>query len=88
MLGDRRIAALLQGATLVIETAGILALVPRLRVWIGLGLLGFYAGVLLTFDYGFHLNAVLTAMYLLPVDRWLKRRREKQIEEGSTVAGR
>ena len=85
VLGDRRIAALLQGATLVIETAGILALVPRLRVWIGLGLLGFYAGVLLTFDYGFHLNAVLTAMYLLPVDRWLKRRREKN---DTTAAGR
>lgn len=72
VLADRRIAALLQGATLVIETAGILALVPRLRVWIGLGLLGFYAGVLLTFDYGFHLNALLTALYLLPVERWVR----------------
>jgi hypothetical protein len=75
VLGDRRIAALLQGATLVIETAGILALVPRLRVWIGLGLIAFYAGVLFTFDYGFHLNALFTALYLLPVDRWLARRR-------------
>lgn len=71
VLGSRRAAVLLQWATLIIETAGILALIPALRVWIGLGLLAFYAGVLLTFDYGFHLNALFTALYLLPFDRWL-----------------
>jgi hypothetical protein len=77
VLGSRRVAAVLQGLTLVIETAGVLALVPALRVWIGLALLGFYAGVLLTFDYGFHLNAFFTALYLLPVEdglKWRKRR--------------
>jgi len=27
----------------------------------------------LTFDYGFHLNMVLTALYFLPLDHWLPR---------------
>jgi hypothetical protein len=79
VLGSRRAAAFLQAATLVIETAGILALVPRLRVWIGLALVGFYVGVLLTFDYGFHLNALFTAMYLLPVERWLAWRKQTRV---------
>lgn len=71
LLHSRTAAQLLQVFTLIIETAGILALVPRLRPWIGWGLLGFYAGVLATFDYGFEFNAVLTALYFLPVERWL-----------------
>lgn len=78
VLSDRRIAAALQVATLVIETAGILALVPQLRTWIGLGLVAFYGGVLLTFDYGFEINVLLTALYLLPVERWLSEWRERR----------
>lgn len=73
ILGSRTLAAALQWGTLVIETAGVLAIFPRLRTAIGVGLLAFYAGVLLTFDYGFHFNALFTALYFLPFDRWLTR---------------
>lgn len=65
------LATFLQALTLVFETAGILALAKRLRPWIGLGLLGFYAGVLITFPYGFQFNAALTALYFLPFDDWI-----------------
>ena len=71
IVGSRTLARWLQVGTLVIETAGVFALVPRLRPWIGLGLVGFYAGVLVTFDYGFEFNALFTALYLLPVERWI-----------------
>jgi len=73
ILSSRSLAQGLQVATLVIETAGILAIFPRLRPWIGLALLGFYAGVLATFDYGFQFNALLTGLYLLPCERWINR---------------
>jgi len=78
ILSSRTFTQILQAATLVIETAGVLAVIPRLRMWIGLALLGFYAGVLLTFDYGFHFNALFTALYLLPVEPWMTRRAERQ----------
>jgi hypothetical protein len=86
IVSSRTFTQWLQAATLVIETAGVLALVPRLRSWIGLGLLGFYAGVLATFDYGFELNALFTAMYFLPVERWITawaERRNKRNHETS-----
>jgi hypothetical protein len=73
ILSSRSLAQGLQIATLVIETAGVLAIIPKLRPWIGLALLGFYAGVLATFDYGFQFNAVLTGLYLLPCERWINR---------------
>jgi hypothetical protein len=77
IIASRSFTQGLQWLTLVVETAGILAIFPRLRPWIGVGLLGFYAGVLATFDYGFQLNALLTAIYLLPVERWLATRRQR-----------
>jgi hypothetical protein len=80
IVGSRSLTQILQAATLVLETAGIVALVPRLRPWIGLGLLGFYAGVLVTFDYGFEFNALFTALYLLPVERWITTWAEKRVE--------
>jgi hypothetical protein len=79
ILESRTFAKFLQVATLVIETAGVLALVPRLRTWVGLGILGFYVGVLLTFDYGFYFNFIFTAVYLLPVEPWLTRRAEQAL---------
>jgi hypothetical protein len=78
ILSSRTFTQALQVLTLIVETAGILAIVPRLRVWIGLALLAFYSGVLATFDYGFQFNAVLTALYLLPFERWLMRRAERR----------
>jgi hypothetical protein len=71
ILASRAFTQWLQIGTLAIETAGILAIFPRLRTLIGIATLGFYAGVLLTFDYGFQFNALFTALYLLPVERWL-----------------
>lgn len=80
ILSSRTFTRILQVATLVIETAGVLAIFPRLRPWIGLGILGFYAGVLLTFDYGFHFNALFTALYLLPVESWITKWAERKNE--------
>jgi hypothetical protein len=71
IVGSRSFTRWLQIGTLVIETAGIFALVPQLRTAIGLGLVAFYAGVLVTFDYGFEFNALFTALYLLPCERWI-----------------
>ena len=72
IIHNRQLTMLLQGATLVVETAGILAIFPRLRTWVGLAILGFYVGVLVSFPYGFFFNAILTAILLLPVDRWIE----------------
>jgi len=74
ILSSRTFTQSLQVLTLIVETAGILGIVPRLRLWIGLALLGFYAGVLASFDYGFEFNAILTALYFLPVEHWINRR--------------
>jgi hypothetical protein len=70
MLGSREFTKWLQIATLILETAGVLAIFPRLRSLIGCGLMGFYGGVLATFDYGFQFNAALTALYFLPIE-WI-----------------
>jgi hypothetical protein len=78
ILHSRTFTQVLQAATLVVETAGVLAVFPRLRTWIGLAMVGFYVGVLLTFDYGFHLNLLFTALYLLPVERWVQNYVQKQ----------
>ena len=73
LINHRTLTAWLQAATLIVETSAILAIIPRLRTIIGLALLGFYIGVLITFPYGFGLNAIFTAVYFLPVERWLTR---------------
>lgn len=77
MIDSRSFTRGLQILTLVVETGGILAIFPRLRLWIGLATLAFYAGVLATFDYGFQFNALFTAIYLLPVEAWLTKRAER-----------
>jgi hypothetical protein len=74
LLSSRTAAKWLQMLTLVAETAGILGVIPRLRVAVGLLLLAFYVGVIVTFPYGFAINAGLVALYFLPVERWLDRR--------------
>jgi hypothetical protein len=69
MLSSRGVTQWLQMLSLVFETAGVLAVFPRLRPVIGWGLVAFYGGVLATFDYGFQYNALITAVYLLPLER-------------------
>lgn len=74
LLSHRAVAQGLQIFTLIIETAAILAVFPRFRPWIGWALLAFYAGVLATFDYGFEFNALLTAVYFLPLEQIMNAR--------------
>lgn len=81
ILGSRTFARGLQVLTLVCETSGILAVFPRLRPWIGLALVAFYVGVLATFDYGFQFNALLTALYLLPCERWITRAATRRLTD-------
>ena len=71
LLWDVRLTALMQTGALVIECFSILCIVNRwFRYGIGLALFGFYLGVLTTFvDFGFHFNAILVALFLLPADR-------------------
>ena len=72
ILYDTRLTAWLQTGALVIECISILAVFHwALRYAVGVGLIGFYIGVLTTFvTFGFHFNAILVALFLLPVD-WL-----------------
>ncbi len=71
MLFDSRLTAVLQTGALVIECLSIVAIFHwALRYLVGFGLIGFYIGVLGTFvTFGFHFNAILVAMFLLPCDR-------------------
>ncbi len=70
ILYDDRLTAWLQTGALVIECLSILCIFHwMLRYAVGLGLIGFYIGVLTTFvTFGFHFNAILVALFLLPVD--------------------
>ncbi len=79
ILSSRTFTQWLQVGTLIIETAAILAIFPRLRPWIGWSLLAFYIGVLATFDYGFQFNAFFTALYFLPCENWITRAAERRI---------
>jgi hypothetical protein len=86
ILSSRTLAQALQVGTLVVETAGVFAVIPGLRPWIGWGLIGFYAGVLATFDYGFQFNAILTALYFLPCEPAINgaaMRHMRRLESGS-----
>ena len=84
ILFDSRLTAVMQTGALVIECVSILCIFSsRLRYGVGIGLIGFYIGVLTTFvTFGFHFNALLVALFLLPVD-WaigLKFNNESQSE--------
>lgn len=70
ILYDDRLTAWLQTGALAIECLSILCIFHwMLRYAVGLGLIGFYIGVLTTFvTFGFHFNAILVALFLLPVD--------------------
>ena len=81
ILGSRNITTALQVLTLIVETAGILAIFPRLRPIIGWALVGFYAGVLATFDYGFQFNALFTALYFLSIERFINSRAASSLKK-------
>lgn len=72
LLDHPAIAKAAQSSALLVETLAILALIPGMRVVVGLALLGLYLGILTTFvDFGFHFNALLVAMFLLPLEPYL-----------------
>jgi hypothetical protein len=78
LLSDRRLAAALQWVTLLAETGGFVAVVSRrLRPLIGLALIGFHAGAICVFGWGFHANLLLLALVFLPLDRWVPRAVER-----------
>jgi hypothetical protein len=83
MLASRNFTQVMQVLTLVFETAGILAIIPRFRLAIGIGLVAFYAGVLATFDYGFQFNALFTALYFLPVEQLVSRLTAERLSKNS-----
>jgi len=70
VLYDDRLTAWMQTGALAIEVLSILCIFHWIiRYAVGLGLIGFYIGVLTTFvTFGFHFNAILVALFLLPVD--------------------
>lgn len=93
LLAHRDAAVWLQVATLVVETGAVLAIVSaRLRVAVGVGLLGLYAGISESFGFLFQYNAVLVAAFLLPtgalVDTACRRARAAMRVEVRLTGGR
>lgn len=90
ILSSRTLTRLLQTGALIFETSAILGLFNRWLRWIvGFNLLGFYLGVLTTFvDYGFHANALLVALFLLPTRRFIegKRNGDRSKKESQTAS--
>jgi hypothetical protein len=85
ILSSRSLTHGLQVLTLIVETAGVLAIFPRLRPLMGWALVGFYAGVLATFDYGFQFNAFFTALYLLPFERLITQAAVRRLSKKPAV---
>ena len=88
MLFDSRLTAVMQTGALAIECVSILAIFHRsLRYLVGFGLIGFYMGVLGTFiTFGFHFNAILVALFLLPADLLLGLHFENSSSPASSVS--
>jgi hypothetical protein len=73
ILADRRAAQALQAATLVAEAGAPFALfIPRLRLPIGLALIGFHYGAIAVFGWAFHGNVIAVALVLLPAPCWIE----------------
>ena len=70
ILAHRIVAQVFQALALFLETASLPAIFfPRVRLAVGLGMVGFYLSVIETFNYGFHYNLLFTAMFFLPGER-------------------
>lgn len=69
IVSNRSLAIALQGSTLVIETGAILAIFSaKMRIGIGVGLLCLYCGIIESFGYQFMYNAILVAVFVLPLN--------------------
>jgi hypothetical protein len=74
ILSSRPLAAGLQWATLIGETGGLVAILStRLRPLVGLLLIGFHAGSIGVFGWGFHANVAILALVFLPCSTWVPR---------------
>ena len=72
IVSNRPVAMLLQVGTLIIETLTVVALFSRrLRLLVGIGLVGLYIGILDSFDYRFEYNLMLVICFFFPLDRLL-----------------
>lgn len=82
ILSHRWIAAAMQTGAMLLEALSFLTWFgPWPRLILGVGILGFYTGVLGTFvDYGFHFNWILVAWLLLPVEAWFRRREANEAQ--------
>lgn len=68
LLSRHELAWLLQLGTLATELASVLAVFSeRLRIFLGVGLLGMYVGIIGTFGFSFYVNAALVVAFFLPV---------------------
>ena len=74
ILSSRTAAAAMQGAALIGECGGLVAIVSvRLRPLVGLLLIGFHVAQICVFGWGFHTNMVMLALVFLPVYQWTPR---------------
>jgi hypothetical protein len=72
----RWVAQVMQVLTLIGEAGAPLAIISRrARVVLGVLLICFHVGAISVFRWGFHANAVLIALYFLPVREWVERPR-------------
>jgi hypothetical protein len=71
ILSNRTIAKIFQIMTLTVESSAILALLcPRVRLFIGISLLGFHFGIFNLLGYRFPYNVLWIAVFFLPIDRF------------------
>jgi hypothetical protein len=74
ILSHRTLAQGMQTVTLIAETSAFPAIFfTRLRPFVGLALIGFHAGSICVFGWGFHANMVILALVYLPVFTWVER---------------
>lgn len=58
--------------SIVFEVFAPLAILPRCRFWIGLGLVAMHLGIITVFGWGFHGNMIFIALLMFPFQSWLE----------------
>ncbi|MCY2943882.1 MAG: hypothetical protein WCO91_04925 [Gemmataceae bacterium] len=72
ILDSRPLAIVLQAMSIVFEVFAPLAILPRCRFWIGLGLVAMHLGIITVFGWGFHGNMIFIALLMFPFRSWLE----------------
>ena len=74
ILSNRTAAAAMQWAALIGECGGLVAIVSaRLRLLVGLLLIGFHVAQICVFGWGFHTNMAMLVLVFLPAYQWTPR---------------